>query len=253
MKENKKEEKPIKAKFNISKSRQCRNNETKDKRTRSACLNYNLYNKFIPTLKPIDANINPSPIKLTGKEDLYISVDNFSIKTRKKFLDIEESIKEKAVNSTDEDCNCKLSYIVSDSSEDSKDNDNKNVIKNKNSLDNDENMSNIKKKELYCISHIRKKMSGIKNQIESKKYKDDFTFNKSYNNYYSGNYRIKCAQNYIDKLKLESMNEFNKYKNRTISFNESKRNKPPILGFLQMNEVSAISNSTLSSCNLSEI
>ena len=252
MKENKKEEKPIKAKFNISKSRQCRNNETKDKRTRSACLNYNLYNKFIPTLKPIDENINPSPIKLTGKEDLYISVDNFSIKTRKKFLDIEESIKEKAVNSTDEDCNCKLSYIVSDSSEDSKDNDNKNVIKNKNSQNN-ENMANIKKKELHCISHIRKKMSGIKNQIESKKYKDDFTFNKSYNNYYSGNYRIKCAQNYIDKLKLESMNEFNKFKNRTISFNESKRNKPPILGFLQMNEVSAISNSTLSSCNLSEI
>ena len=77
--------------------------------------------------------------------------------------------------------------------------------------------------------------------------------NKNYNNYNSENYRIKRGQKYINKLKLESMNEYNQHRNKTISFNESNSHKPPILGYLQKNEESAISNSTLSSCNLSEI
>lgn len=254
MKDFKKEVKTLRVTMGFGERKHNKYNEIKDKRIKSASLNYDLYQKFIPTLKPICINLNPSPIKLTTKGDIYISEEKFSINPHNKYLDIEESIKEKIINS-DEEYNCKLSHKISYSSEESNENKNKINIKNKNSADSDEKSPDAEKNEINCINHLRKSLDKIKNQIKSKKYKDDddSILNKNYNNYNSENYRIKRGQNYINKLKLESMNEFNQHKNKTISFNESNSHKPPILGFLQKNELSAISNSTLSSCNLSEI
>ena len=253
MKELQKEGKALRVTMGFGERRQNKYNEIKDKRIRSASLNYDLYQKFIPTLKPIGINLNPSPIKLT-KEDIYISEEKFSINPYIKFFDIKESIKEKIINS-DEEYNCKLSHKISYSSEDSKENKNKIDIKNKNSADSDEKLPDVEKKEINCINYTRKSLDKIKNKIKSKNYKDDddSILNKNYNNYNSENYRIKRGQKYINKLKLESMNEYNQHRNKTISFNESNSHKPPILGYLQKNEESAISNSTLSSCNLSEI
>ena len=252
MKDFQKEMKTLRVTMGFGERKHNKYNEIKDKRIRSASLNYDLYQKFIPTLKPIGKNLNPSPIKLTTKGDIYISEEKFSINPHNKYLDIEESIKEKIINS-DEEYNCKLSHKISYSSEES--NENKINIKNKNSADSDEKSPDAEKNEINCINYTRKSLDKIKNQIKSKNYKDDddSILNKNYNNYNSENYRIKRGQNYINKLKLESMNEFNQHKNKTISFNESNSHKPPILGFLQKNELSAISNSTLSSCNLSEI
>ena len=50
---------------------------------------------------------------------------------------------------------------------------------------------------------------------------------------------------------MEKIDDYNEIKNKTISFKDIKSFKPPILNFLQMTEVS--NNSTLSSCNLSEV
>ena len=69
MKELQKEGKALRVTMGFGERRQNKYNEIKDKRIRSASLNYDLYQKFIPTLKPIGININPSPIKLT-KEDI---------------------------------------------------------------------------------------------------------------------------------------------------------------------------------------
>ena len=73
----------------------------------------------------------------------------------------------------------------------------------------------------------------------------------SYENNFYEKYRIKCVQKYIDKLKIKKKEEYEKIRNKTISFIDMKFFKPSILGFLEKNEIS--NNSTLSSCNLSEV
>jgi hypothetical protein len=95
-------------------------------------------------------------------------------------------------------------------------------------------------------------MDKIKNKIKIKKFKDDSNVsNFSCRKYFDENYRLRTAQKFIDKLKMEKMKEYEKYKNKTISFKDINSYKGPILGFLQMNELS--DNLTLSSINLSEI
>ena len=263
MKEQQMEDKHFRATINYG-IRTKITDEIESNRIRSASLKNNIqYIKFIPKLRPVNTNLNPSPIKLTGKEDIYIEDEKFSIKHHKKSSKkllrlkikenkIEEEIDENIVNSTDEGHSHRLSHIVTDSSDnDSKENEKNNGKNDIGCMKHDGDFPNINKKLNYCISHIRGKLDKIKNKIKLKNCKDDSMLNISYKKYLSENYRIECAQNYINKLKLEAINEYNKYKNKTISFRESKSHKPPILGFLQMNEISA--NSTLSSCNLSEI
>lgn len=265
MKENQKDDKPFRVLFNIKKRNKNINNEIEDNRIRSVSLNNtNSLKKLKPKLKPIIANINPSPIKLTEKEDININDESFSIKPHKKQsknvlifkindLEIEEEIYENTINSNDEEYSSRnLPHVLSDSSDnDSRDNDSFSNKKIKSRKGSGVNAPIPKKKVNWCIQHIRRKMDKIKNNIQLKSYKDDSILNSSNKTYLSDNYRIKCAQNYINKLKLESLNEYNKIKNKTISFKDIKNCKPPILGFLQMNELSI--NTTLSSCNLSEI
>ena len=264
MKETQNDDKPFNVSFNIKKRNKNINYEIEDNRIRSVSLNNNSLKKLKPKLKPINANINPSPIKLTEKENTNINDESFSIKSNKKQsknvlvfkindLEIEEEIYEKTINSNDEEYSSrKLPHVLTDSSDnDSRDNDYINKKKIKSRKGSGINAPIPKKKVNWCIQHTRRKMDKIKNNIQLKSYKDDSILNSSYKTYLSDNYRIKCAQNYINKLKLESLNEYDKIKNKTISFKDIKNCKPPILGFLQMNEQSI--NSTLSSCNLSEI
>ena len=95
-------------------------------------------------------------------------------------------------------------------------------------------------------------MDKIRSKIKLTKFNDDSNVSKiSCTKYFDENYRLKCAQKFINKLKLKKMKECEKFKNKTISFKDLNSYKPPILGFLQMYEISV--NSTLSSSNLSEI
>ena len=156
-----------------------------------------------------------------------------------------EEINER-IGKSDEDFYHKLPCEVSDSSDtESKERDNKlnknNDINKTNKDKNDNNITKIKKNVNYCIGKLRRKMDKIRNSINIKTYLDDSIIE---------NYKNKCAQKIINQIKLEKMNEFWKSKNKSVGFN-FKKFKPPILGFLQMNEASA--NSTLSSCNISEI
>ena len=232
-------------------------NESIDNRSRSfISLNKKLLQKYIPKLKPIKTNLNPSPIILKGINEAKIEDDNFITNKKKisnkklhklKTVGIKEEIIEKAVNSNDEQCN-----NLNNNGSDSSDNDSKNSEKKSNNTTNknDENISKIKTHFNFCINTIRKKLDKIKNKIQNK-YKDDTNLDFSYENNFYEKYRIKCVQKYIDKLKIKKKEEYEKMRNKTISFTDMKFFKPPILGFLEKNEIS--NNSTLSSCNLSEV
>ena len=257
-------------------------NEKMDNRARSASLSNNkLLSKYIPRLKPVGTTINPSPINLIGKEELVIDDENFKIEPKRKLskkslllkiksFEINEEINDYAINATDEENNYiknnknKLTQGVSDSSDNEsiKDKDKENKLdkngdsnKNNNPDNNNENINKIeklKKNVNNCINKIRRKLDKIKNNIKMKKFKDDSNaLNFSYTKYFSqNNKKIKSGENYIRKIKMERI-DYNEIKNKTISFKDIKSFKPPILNFLQMNEVS--NNSTLSSCNLSEV
>lgn len=58
------------------------------------------------------------------------------------------------------------------------------------------------------------------------------------------------TENYMDKLKIEKIKECLHYRNKSISFKDMPNFRPPILGFLEMNET--IETSTISSNNLSK-
>lgn len=240
------------------------NNENKDNishKFRSCSLdNNNLLQKFIPTLKPIGANFDPSPINLFEKEEINIDEKDFTIEpkeqlTRKSLLFKIKTVKDEEINSNgiksgDEEYNNQLSKKNYDSSDnESIDNDNK--LNNNNDKKNID-IIKIHKNVNYCINQIRRKMDRIKSKIKLTKFNDDSNVSKiSCTKYFDENYRLKCAQKFINKLKLEKMKECEKYKNKTISFKDLNSYKPPILGFLQMYEISV--NSTLSSSNLSEM
>ena len=262
MKENEKEDKIFRNTISfgklIKKNSNKENKVNKARIVKSISLDNNkLLQKYIPTLKPIGADFDPSPINLIGKEEIIID-DNFTIEPKenstKKIYKLKslknEDISKNSnrISSKGKKFNQSLSYKIYDSSDnESKDNDNY-----LNNNDNN-NISKSKKNiDYYCINQIRRKMDKIKNEIKIKKYKDDSNVsNFSCSKYFNENYRLKCVQKFINKLKRERMKEYEKYKNKTISFKDINICKPPILGFLQMNEISA--NSTLSSSNLSEL
>ena len=231
------------------------NKENKSNKTnagRSLSLHNNkLLQKYKPTLKPIGAGFDPSPINLFAKEEINID-DIFEIEPKeipnKKLYKLKtEDINKNEINSKNEIYNHRLSYKITDINDNGpKDSDNK-----LNNIDNN-NISKIKKDVNYCINKVRRSMDKIKNKIKIKKFKDDSNvYNFSCRKYFDENYRLRTAQKFIDKLKMEKMKEYEKYKNKTISFKDINSYKGPILGFLQMNELSG--NLTLSSINLSEI
>ena len=257
--------------FGISNANKLKN-EKPDNRARSASLSNNkLLSKYIPRLKPIGTNINPSPINLKGKEEIIIEEENFKIEHKRKLskkslykiksFEINEEANDYVVNSTDEEHNYnkynknKLPQNISDSSDnESIKNKNNKLNKNKDNPDNnpdndpDINDDNVNKIEKFkknlngYINKIRRKLDKIKNNIKMKKCKDDSNaLNFSYTKYFSeNNEKIKCGENYINKLKVEKIEkiDYNEIKNKTISFKDFNSFKPPILGFLQMKEIS---------------
>ena len=207
-------------------------NESIDNRAKCFIVsNEKLLKKYIPKLKPIEANFNPSPILLKEKENNKIEEKLILVpnkKTSKKLLNkfnsvqFKNEMKEIAINSNDEG----QAY---------------NKRKNRFTFDESNGMK--------CrINTIRKKLDTIKREIKIKKYKDDSNLDFFYENNNDEENRLKSVEKYIEKIKLEKMEEYEKCKNKTISFKDMKFFKPPILGFLEMNDI--VSNSNLSTRNL---
>ena len=252
MKENEKLDKSLRNTISLGKilTRNLKN-ENVDIRTRIASLSSNkLLDKFIPKLKPLMTNINPSPIALINKEEIKIEDENFKIESSRKAskepillkiksLGNNEEIN-KSIENSDEDSNHKLSCDISYYSDtESKERENKlkkNNSNNKNINDKiDNNITTIKKNVNYCIKKLRRKMDKIKNKIKRNKYKDDSNIiNFSYTQYFAQHSRNKYVEKIINKIKFEDINEFWKGKNKTV--NNSNDFNPPILGFLKMNE-----------------
>ena len=244
----------------------------KDSRAKSA--RPLLLRKYIPTLKPIKANMNPSVIYLNAgvnsfkskkyKENLLKSKNDINI--------VAEEDYERNANSGDERYGFnKISYKKDNflSSEDDNDiiENNENPI-NEININNNINNINIKiPKKKKCvknnIEHIRKLLIKTKEKMIIKKYNDDTSIitNNPYKNYFKENMGYILGENkkYFNNNDLVSNNSFDYGSDNNFQISKSKsiyvtsrkfRNKPPILGFLQMNENSA--NTTLSS-GVSEI
>ena len=239
----------------------------KDSRAKSA--RPLLLRKYIPTLKPIKANMNPSVIYLNAgansfkskkyKENLLKSKNDINI--------VAEEDYERNANSGDERYGFnKISYKKDNflSSEDDNDiiENNENPI-NEININNNINSINIKiPKKKKCvknnIEHIRKLLIKTKEKMIIKKYNDDTSIitNNPYKNYFKENMGYILGENkkYFNNNDLVSNNSFDYGSDNNFQISKSKsiyvtsrkfRNKPPILGFLQMNENSA--NTTLSS------
>ena len=239
----------------------------KDSRAKSA--RPLLLRKYIPTLKPIKANMNPSVIYLNAgansfkskkyKENLLKSKNDINI--------VAEEDYERNANSGDERYGFnKISYKKDNflSSEDDNDiiENNDNPI-NEININNNINSINIKiPKKKKCvknnIEHIRKLLIKTKEKMIIKKYNDDTSIitNNPYKNYFKENMGYILGENkkYFNNNDLVSNNSFDYGSDNNFQISKSKsiyvtsrkfRNKPPILGFLQMNENSA--NTTLSS------
>ena len=207
-------------------------NESIDNRAKNIIVSSEkLLKKYIPKLKPIVANFNPSPLILKEKEESKIEKEFIIVPNKKsskklfhKFNSVEfkTEMNEMAINSNDEGqtYNRKKHFSTSDEN---------NGIK--------------------CrINTLRKKLDTIKREIKIKKYKDDSNLDFFYENNDDEENRLKSVEKYKEKIKLEKMEEYEKYKNKTISFKDMKFFKPPILGFLEMNDIE--SNSNLSTRNL---
>ena len=245
----------------------------KDSRAKSA--RPLLLRKYIPTLKPIKANMNPSVIYLNAgvnsfkskkyKENLLKSKNDINI--------VAEEDYERNANSGDERYGFnKISYKKDNflSSEDDNDiiENNDNPI-NEININNNINSINIKiPKKKKCvknnIEHIRKLLIKTKEKMIIKKYNDDTSIitNNPYKIYFKENMGYILGENkkyFNNNNDLISNNSFDYGSDNNFQISKSKsiyvtsrkfRNKPPILGFLQMNENSA--NTTLSS-GVSEI
>ena len=240
----------------------------KDNRARSA--KPLLLRKYIPKLKPIKSSLNPSIIYLGGKDE-YFNFKKYKenlLKNKNGINTVAEEDYEKNANSGDESYSYKNFYSNVDKSDDESDNflnDNENSI---NSLDNinkiNNNINIIITKKKKCvknnINNIRKFLVKTKEKMILKKYNDDTSINTNtpYQKYFRENYGYKNI--YISNNKNNNNNNelvsnssldydfdyINKPKSKSIYVgNYKNKNRPPILGFLQMNENS--SNTTLSS------
>ena len=158
-------EKPVNNKLPLIK------NDSIENRARSfVTSNKKLLQKYIPKLKPIEADLNPSPIFLIGENETKLVNDNFKINAKntqnKKYMHklrsvaIEEEVNQKAVNSNDEECN-KMPNVSDSSDNESKDNERKS---NKINLKTKKENIIIENKVQYCINTTRRKLDKIKNK-----------------------------------------------------------------------------------------
>ena len=221
------------------------NTVNEDIRKRSATIANPLLTKFIPKLKPVDTELCPSPINLVTNEEKKLN-DNFILRRSRKsskklsvqFNKIQEELYENIISSGDEKFNEDSSPIYSQSSDNEK-------------IPEEKNKNINKDKDKNNINNIRKKMKKIRSEIKLNKFNDDSTISDSSNrknfeeDLISGN-----TENYMDKLKIEKIKECLHYRNKSISFKDMTNFRPPILGFLEMNET--IETSTISSNNLSK-
>ena len=215
-----------------------------------------LYNNYIPKLRPVKSHLNPSFMHLGGNnEDFNPKKYKENILKNKSNINIVvEEDYEKSANSGDERYsynNLKSNKILSFSSNDEKD-----IIKNDlitniddiNELEDDininfknvKNMKSIKNK----INHIRNLVIKIKEKIPNQKYIDDTDIipNTPYKDYINHNCSFDWEESYLDY----DIGFSEKKKSKSIYEGKNKnRKRPPILGFLQMNENS--SNTSLSS------
>ena len=196
-----------------------------------------LSRRFIPKLKPVKSHLKPSYMNLGG------SSENFNSKKYKENLNkininiVAEEDYEKTANSGDERYsynNLNSNKIVPFSSSDDND-----VIE---SDDTNIKLKRAKNKKSNNINHIRKMVIKIKDKIPNKKYSDDTDIisNTPYKDYIKENYCFNWEEPCLDYDFVQ------KKKSKSIYVGNNKnQNRPPILGFLQMNENSA--NTTLSS------
>ena len=229
----------------------------KDNRAKSA--KPFLLRKYIPKLKPIKSSLNPSIIFLGGKKE-YFSYKRYKENLLNNKSDINivaEEDYEKAANSGDERYSYNNIYSNKDiilSSSDEEIIDNKEI--NNNKINNNFSIKITQKEKIVGnkINNIRKHLLKAKEKMILKKYNDDTSIitNTPYKNYFRENYGYKWGKKYHlnNNNEMASDNsldyELGFYKSKCKSiYISSNKNKPPILGFLQMNENS--NNNTLSS------
>ena len=215
-----------------------------------------LYNYYIPKLRPVKSYLNPSFMHLGGnkedfnpkkyKKDLFKNKNNINI--------VVEEDYEKSANSGDE--RYSYNYLKSNKIMPFYSNDENGIIKNDiinnindiNEFEDDININLKKIKNMKIINNkindIRNLVIKIKEKIPNKKYIDDTDImpKTPYIDYINQNFSFDREENYLDY----NVGLSEKKKSRSIyEGNNKNKKRPPILGFLQMNENS--SNTTLSS------
>lgn len=209
-------------------------------RKRSATLANPLLTKFIPKLKPVESQLCPSPINLVANEENKLN-DNFILQKNKKsskklsvqFNKIQEELYENINSSGDEKFNEDESPLYSQPS------------------DNESKSDQIINNNKNNINHIRKKMKKIRSEIKLNKFNDDSTISDNSNRInFDEDLISRNTRNYKSQLQIEKIKECLHYRNNSISFKDMTNFRPPILGFLEMNET--IETSTISSNNLSK-
>ena len=216
------------------------NSVNEDIRKRSATLANPLLTKFIPKLKPVESQLCPSPINLVANEENKLN-DNFILQKNKKsskklsvqFNKIQEELYENINSSGDEKFNEDESPLYSQPS------------------DNESKSDQIINNNKNNINHIRKKMKKIRSEIKLNKFNDDSTISDNSNRInFDEDLISRNTRNYKSQLQIEKIKECLHYRNNSISFKDMTNFRPPILGFLEMNET--IETSTISSNNLSK-
>ena len=208
-------------------------------RKRSATLANPLLTKFIPKLKPVESQLCPSPINLVANEENKLN-DNFILQKNKKsskklsvqFNKIQEELYENINSSGDEKFNEDESPLYSQPS------------------DNESKSDQIINNNKNNINHIRKKMKKIRSEIKLNKFNDDSTISDNSNRInFDEDLISRNTRNYKSQLQIEKIKECLHYRNNSISFKDMTNFRPPILGFLEMNETI---ETTISSNNLSK-
>lgn len=220
-----------------------------------------LLRKYIPKLKPSKPHLNPNVMYLGGMEEYYNFRNNKNnlFKNKNEINIVAEEDYEKTCNSGDEGYN----YIFSSKNFNDEDeycnDENINKIK-----DNSNNNISIKLKEKGEVGgnklrRIRKHLLRTKQKMTLKKYNDDTSIvtKVPYKDIFLENYRYNWGcPNENEELFSENISEyepnfFKKKKSKSIYVGSKiDMNKPPILGFLQMNENSG--TNTISS-GISEV
>ena len=223
----------------------------KDNRARSAKP---LLRKFVPRLKPVKANMNPSIFYLNGIYEFFNYNKNKSISD---INIVAEEDYEKKANSGDESYSYNNSHSEKDNFLSYNDDNTDFIDNNENNIDkNSINIIITKKKKCVKnnINRIRKHLLKTKEKIRLKEFNDDTSIisNNPYKNYLTENfvyekYYLNDNNEIISDNSIDlDIDFFNKITSKSIYAGKYKnKNRPPILGFLQMNDNSA--NTTLSS------